>query len=180
MAPTIDDIIAWLARVPFFGRQLVNFALERSYQRHACGSCGAHAEIVVAEIVKAPLAVLSDVGKQRHGKHFVAGSAPGAAAAAAAAPAPESPASGAAESSPATPQSPSSSSPAASVVFRCESCKTGRLGVHTYKGDATDGSKAVLMERIVRIFEVMPDVIATSMNADAARSFKLEDIFWVD
>eukprot|EP00760_Papus_ankaliazontas_P037638 PhM_4_TR8644/c0_g1_i1/m.16252 len=47
-----------------------------------------------------------------------------------------------------------------SHYFRiCAKCEKGRLGLHTYAGDATDGSKEALIRKITMIFRAAPDVV---------------------
>ncbi len=67
------------------------------------------------------------------------------------------------------------------TAFHCDrpNCN-GRLGIHCFKGDATDGDKQKLVDRIKSILTAMPDVVEASINAEKVKDFTLDDVFWVD
>ena len=211
MGITVDQIVSVLAAVPFLGRRLINSALDTCSQRHRCDTCGTTAEVIIGDIVKNPLALLSDVGMERHSRQL------SPAAVVATTSSPDKNKNDSASSSPtstttfrtkqnnennfgtatafACPQSPTSPSSFASGAegkdmtkkaynnknaFNCLSCPSGRLGIHTFEGDSTNGDKQKLMERIKNIFLAVPDLIDTSMEQGQVKNFKVEDVFWVD
>ncbi|CUG05609.1 Hypothetical protein, putative [Bodo saltans] len=77
-------------------------------------------------------------------------------------------------------------SPTTSVVaaatanpFACTKCQ-GRLGVHCFPGDATNGNKKELMAKLFALFDAMPELIALKLPPSKVKSIQEEDIFWVD
>lgn len=183
---TLDQIISALASVPFVGRRLVASAINRSTQRHKCDTCGDTPEVNVGDIVKHPLALLSQKGFQIHAAGFKA---------------PQQPAEGQKDSTkivlnfgqssvPAAPTQAAppkpSETPTATAsterrpMFSCPKCPNGRLGIFCFAGDSTDGSKEKLVERIKKVFKSMPDVIDGQLSQDSVEAFDVADVYWVD
>jgi hypothetical protein len=63
--------------------------------------------------------------------------------------------------------------------FACAQCQ-GRLGVHCFPGDATNGNKKELMAKLFALFDAMPELIALKLPPSKVKSIQEEDIFWVD
>jgi hypothetical protein len=63
--------------------------------------------------------------------------------------------------------------------FACTQCE-GRLGVHCFPGDATNGNKKELMAKLFALFDAMPELIALKLPPSKVKSIQEEDIFWVD
>lgn len=64
--------------------------------------------------------------------------------------------------------------------FTCTICKEGRLGVHCFPGDATNGNKRELMDKLFALFDAMPELIALKLPPSKVKTITEEDIFWVD
>ena len=216
---SIDQIIATLSKVPFIGKRLVHAAIDRSSQSAKCDNCDNVAQLSVADIVKHPLTILSQMGFKRHARVVIASvpehlnnhenssSSPAAQSSSLADQKSEAEIK-AAEALLAkelalntnqqhhyttevhNPSSPALQGALASSVskttnkivtaFHCDQCQKGRLGIHCFKGDATDGNKQQLVDRIKNILQAMPDVVEATINAENVKAFTLEDVFWVD
>lgn len=180
---TLDQIISALASVPFVGRRLVASAINRSTQRHKCDTCGDTPEVNVGDIARHPLALLSSKGFQLHGHGLktsehkpdhdgkivptLGQSSVPASPTQAAPPKPsEEPSSTAADER--------------RPRFTCQKCPNGRLGIFTFPGDSTDGSKELLVARIKKVFKAMPDLVQGQLTPESVDAFDVSDVYWVD
>ena len=230
----LSQLIGYISKIPMLGKQMVREAAKRSGQRHKCSGCGKVVEVCVAHIIDDPVALLSDIGRERLQPQRQ--EATNGAVVATASPIPVSP--GARSESPSSiggnggeaklleaeeiailadlaacdDRSPASASPQPDAIgeetttitattttanadvaspqqdagarfapnhFDCAACG-GRLGVHCYPGDATNGSKQELMEKLFALFDAMPEVIGLKIPPAKVKTIVQEDIFWVD
>jgi hypothetical protein len=149
--PTLSDIISMMSKIPFVGKRLVLETAKRSSQRCKCAICGQTDEVRISDIIEQPLGLLSDHGRDRLELQ-------------AASDAPE----------------PGSTACALSSPFVCKRCG-GRLGVHTFKGDATDGSKERLLHQLLTILQAIPDLVAVDIKLrEKIVAAAEEDVLWVD
>lgn len=54
----------------------------------------------------------------------------------------------------------------------------GRVGIHVFSGDATDGSKDELVRLVSVLLNMMPEI--TGIEPEKVQNFGIEDVYWVD